>query len=160
MVTPRDLLPPNYQDLLIAGSELVRAQFLGPLDKRLFGLESISRQAGRLLFDQGAAPSIDAGMVMFHEAITVDKPSLRRVFRRLDERAGRRPRRKRTKAQKLVAQMVKAGQVNRAKNGAITSFTPRARAAIKKQKAEDRKKIMDARKKRERATLKRLGVRR
>ena len=159
-IGPRDLLPPNFQELVLAGIELVRAQFLGPLDRRLIGLEPISVQAGRLLFERGGAPSVDAGIVMFHEAITTDKPGLRRVLRRADERAGRRPRRKRSKAQKLVADAVKAGAVTRTKTGQLKAIKPAFRRKIKAAQREQRKAVIATRKRRERAVLKRLGVKR
>jgi len=160
MVTPRDLLPPNFQELIIAGSELVRAQFLGPLDRRLIGLEPISLQAGRLLFETGGAPSVDAGIVMFHHAITTDKPALRRVLRRADERAGRIPRRKRSKAQKLVAAAVKAGAVTRTKTGQLKSIKPSFKRKIRAAQREAVKERLARRKRRELAVLKRFGIRR
>lgn len=144
----------------MTGIELVRAQFLGPLDTRLLGLEPISQQAGRLLFETGGAPSVDAGIVMFHQAITTDKPSLRRVLRRADERAGRVPRRKRSKAQRLVADAVKAGAVTRTKTGQIKSIKPSFRRRIRAAQREQRKVAIAKRKRRESAVLRRLGVRR
>lgn len=158
MVNPRDLLPPNFQELIIAGTELVRAQFLGPLDRRLIGLEPISQQAGRLLFSTGGAPSVDAGIVMFHEAITTDKPALRRVLRRADERAGRRPRRRRSKAQRLVADALKAGAVVRTRTGQIKSIKPAFRRRIKAAQREAFKATVAKRKRREQAVLVRLGI--
>ena len=159
-ITPRDLLPPNYQDLVLAGIELVRAQFLGPLDRRLIGLEPISQQAGRLLFEVGGAPSVDAGIVIFHRAITTDKPSLRRVLRRADERAGRVPRRRRSEAQRLVADAVKAGAVVRTKTGQLKSIKPAFMKKIRKAQKDRFKAIAAKRKRRERAVLRRLGVKR
>lgn len=151
--------PVTFTDLVLAGSELVRAQFLGPMGRRLSGIDSISAQAGRLLFERGAAPSVDAGIVIFHEAITTDKPSLRKILRRADERAGRRPRRKRSAAQKLVAQSVKAGLVDRAKDGRILRLKPSARAAIKRASKASLKERVKKIKAREQATLRRLGLR-
>jgi len=151
--------PVTFTDLVIAGSEIVRAQFLGPLGRRLSGIESISMQAGRLLFERDAAPSIDAGIVIFHQAITTDKPSLRKILRRADERAGRRPRRKRSEAQRLVADAVKAGQVTRTKTGQLKSIKPSFRKKITAAKKQARKIVLEKRKKRERAVLRRLGVR-
>ena len=71
-----------FDDLVGAGIELIQAQFGAA------GLEPISRTAGRLLLEQGAVRSVDDGIVVFHERITRDKPSLRRLFRRIDTKAG------------------------------------------------------------------------
>jgi len=160
MTEPRILIPPTYNDLLVAGSELVRAQFLGPLYKRLPGLTPISEQAGRLLYDRGGAPSISAGVVMFHEAITTDKPSLRKILRRADEAAGRRPRRKRSVAQKLVAMTVKAGGFTRTKTGQLKTMKPGFRRRLKVEQKRAARLKLAARKKREKSVLRRLGVRR
>lgn len=140
MVSPRDLLPPNYADLLLAGVELVRAEFLGPIAGRLIGLESISSQAGQLLFESGRAQSREQGIVIFHHAITQDKPALRRVLRRVDERAGRVPRKRRSPAQKVIALAVKAGEVKRSKNGQIVGLTTAAKQAVKKAQRATQKK--------------------
>jgi len=151
---------PTLAELVLAGTELIRAQFLGPLDRRLGGLTRISDQAGRLLFETGGAPSVDAGIVIFHQAISADKPSLRRVLRRADERAGRRPRRKRSKAQRLVADAVKAGAVTRTKTGQLKTIKPSFKKKIRAAQKDAMKATIAKRKKREAAVLKRLGVRR
>jgi len=127
---------------------------------RLPGLTPISEQAGRLLYDRGGAPSISAGVVMFHEAITTDKPSLRKILRRADEAAGRRPRRKRSVAQKLVAMTVKAGGFTRTKTGQLKTMKPGFRRRLKVEQKRAARLKLAARKKREKSVLRRLGVRR
>jgi len=160
MTEPRILIPPTYNELVLAGVELVRAQFLGPLQKRLFDLTPISYQAGQLLYERQAAPSVDAGIVIFHEAITTDKPALRKILRRADESAGRRPRRKSSAAQKMVAMAVKAGGFTRTKTGQLKTMKPAFRRRLKVEQKRAARLKLAARKKREKSVLRRLGVRR
>lgn len=132
--------------LVQAGTELIRAEAGGLLPTAI-GLESISRTAGEAYRDAGVVGSVDEGIVLFHQQVTADKPGLRRILRKIDERAGRRKRRGRTRLQSF--------------NDRVMRTAPRLRKDVKlkltaAQKAE-RKKIIDDRNK---AALKRLGVRR
>lgn len=151
--------PLNFTDFVLAGIEIARAQFLGPLKVRAIQLEPISNQAGRLLFETGRAPSVDAGIVMFHEDVTRDKPSLRRILRRIDEKAGRRPRAKVSKAQRAVRDSFRAGEVVR-QNGRVVRLTPRAQARVRKARIATLRATAARRKKREMAVLRRIGLRR
>lgn len=123
-------------DILAAGAELFQGQF------GLNGLESISTEAGRGLRDAGVVTTVDEGIVLFHEHIGRNKPSLRRVLFRLDRRAGRLPKAKRSPTQKAMAQAVKAGLVVRdKKTGKILRLSPRGRREVDRVKRkEDRKR--------------------
>lgn len=146
----------QYRDLVQAGIEIARAQFLGPLGVRAARLESISAGAAQLLVDSGGAPDIDTATVIFHEQITRDKPALRRLLREVDIKAGRIPRRRVSKAMRAVRTSVAAGLVNRSKNGQIKSFKPRARAAIRVAKLAEKRIDTDREKRRVKAALGRL----
>jgi len=113
----------SFSDLVLAGVELVAGQ-LG-----IAGVESISTQAGRLLFEQGVVASTDDGIVLYHESISKGKPSLARLFRSLDRRAGRLPKVTQRGAQRAVTLAMRAGEVKR-QNGKIVGFTNKAKAAI------------------------------
>lgn len=118
-----------------AARELLRAQI--PQARGVLGgkLETISNVGGRLAVESGRAATLDDGIVLFHEAITVDKPSLRKVFRRIDTKAGRRPRPRRSKGQRIVALAVQAGDVRRNKNGTFKGLSPAARRALKRERS-------------------------
>lgn len=114
----------DVANFVVAGAEILLGQ-LG-----IGGLEPISTSAGRLLFEQGVVGSVDDGIVLFHERITVNKPSLRTTLRKLDRRAGRLPKLKpRSPAQRAVIEAMRAGEVRRTA-GKLTGFTPKARRAI------------------------------
>lgn len=134
----------GFDDVVKAGLELVRAQLTRgiPQSQRL---EPLSTAAAKLLVEAGVVATFDEGVVVFHERISRDKPALRRVLRASDVRAGRLPRLRATRAQRVTRLALKAGLVNRGKDGRIKSFDKRAKAAIKKAKraqqvARDKKK--------------------
>jgi len=116
--------------LVVAGAEIVSGQ-LG-----LGGLEPISTEAGRLLLEAGVVGSLDDGILLFHERIGRTKPSLRAVLRKVDERAGRRTKPKRSPAQKAMDTALKAGEVRRA-NGKIVGLTARGKKAVRAAKRAD-----------------------
>ncbi len=139
-----------FDDLVGAGIELIQAQFGAA------GLEPISRTAGRLLLEQGAVRSVDDGIVVFHERITRDKPSLRRLFRRIDTKAGRRGRRKPlSPAQRAVHLALRAGQVKRV-NGKIAGLTPKARREVNRLKRVRQESINKRLKKQQSTALARM----
>lgn len=113
-----------FDELVNAASELFRGQ--------TGGLESISHQAGRLLFETGVVRSVDDGILVFHERLGRDKPSLRRVLAATDRAAGRLPKSSRTSAQKAYTEAVKAGLVVRdKKTGRIVRLNPRGKALVR-----------------------------
>lgn len=120
---------------VLAARELIRAQL--PVARRLVGdkLEGISAVGGRLAVQAGLAATMDDGIVLFHEQITTDKPSLRRILRKNDERAGRRPRARRSAGQKIVALAVKGGLVKRNKNGTFKRLAPAATRLLKRERS-------------------------
>lgn len=142
------------QQLAAAGLEILEGQ----LGQR--GLEPISIEAGRLLFEAGVVGTVNEGVVLFHERIGRNKPNLRRILRLQDRRAGRiGPARARTLAQKAVIQALKAGQVRREK-GKIVGFTPMARRAIaaaKRKSVEDATQVRNRRQKTALAKLQGIG---
>ena len=149
-----------YRDLVLAGIEIVRSEFLGPIATRVLKLQSISRDAGEIQFRAGLVPDVGTGIVIFHQQIAETKPALGRLLRRLDVKAGRIPKQRRSMAQKAVANVVKAGLVTRAKNGQIKSLKPAGRKLVRKARVLEQKRRRDAVRKREQAVLRRLGIRR
>jgi len=133
-------------DLALAAQELIRAE-AGGLGPKALGLESISRTAGRQYFDCGVVPSIDQGIVLFHQQVTRDKPGLRRVLRRIDEQAGRVRRVRRSQLQRLNDQVLR--DKRKIPKGSKLRRT--------KAQAKARAQILERRRK---ALLRRLGVRR
>lgn len=110
----------EQQALVQAAIEIAQSQ-LG-----VAGLEPISRTTGQLLVDQGVVGSVDEGIVLFHDAIGKQRPGLRKVLRKVDERAGRiKPRRLNAQAE-----LVKKRLVPRSKNGKIAKLTPRTRRIL------------------------------
>lgn len=150
----------EFKELVLVGIELLRAQvpqvtFPGG------ALEGLSTSAGRLLKEGGVVASEDAGILLFHQEISKDKPSLRKMLRESDERAGRveRVKRKSSKAQKATRLAVKAGEVRRNKLGQITGLTPAAQRVIKRVKSRQaaaRRKATIKRQRRFAAALRRL----
>jgi len=118
----------DFGNLVVAGGEIIAGQ-LGT-----DGLDPISTDAGRLLFEAGVVASVDDGIVLFHERITRNKPSLRRVLRAVDRKAGRLKKVKRSPAQRAMDQALRAGEVTRNELGRITGLTTRGRAAVKRAK--------------------------
>jgi len=141
----------GFKELVLVGQELVRGQTPG-LTKLTGGrLEGISFTAGQLLVDAGGASDLDEGIVIFHDAISRDKPSLRKILRKSDEKAGRLRRVKATKAQKATRLAVKAGMVKRNKLGQIMGLTPAAQRLVKRvqsREAAARRKVTIAKQKR------------
>lgn len=117
-----------------AARELLRAQL--PQSRAILGgkLDTISNVGGQLAVDAGRAATLDDGIVLFHEEISRDKPSLRKIFRKSDRRAGRRPPDKVSRGQRIVRLAVKAGEVKRAKNGAFTGLKPAALRMLRRER--------------------------
>lgn len=138
-------------ELARAAIEIARGQAGLPAG----GLDSISQGAGRLLFDAGVVGSVDEGIVLFHREITKDKPSLRKILRKTDIKAGRIRPPRRSPRQRIIADAMKAGQVRRV-NGRIVAFDPIVRRALRKAEQAEVRDKAERRKKR----LRRLGVRR
>lgn len=141
----------GFKELVLVGQELVRGQT--PALTKVTGgrLDGISFTAGQLLVDAGGAADLDEGIVIFHEAISKDKPSLRRILRRSDEKAGRIQRVKSSLAQRATRLAVKAGLVKRNKLGQIMGLRPVARREIKRIQSSEssarRKKEIERQKK-------------
>lgn len=128
----------GFKELALVAQELIRGQTPG-LTKLTGGrLEGISFTAGQLLVDAGGAADLDEGIVIFHEAISRDKPSLRRILRKSDENAGRIKRVKSTRAQRATRLAVKAGMVKRNKAGQIMGLTPAAQRLVKRTQSRTR----------------------
>lgn len=139
-----------FDDIVNAGIEIVKAQ-LGT-----GGLEPISRTAGRLLVEQGVVGSVDQGIVVFHERISRDKPGLRRLFRRLDTKAGRIKKRKPlSPAQRAVHQAMRAGEVRRV-DGKITGLSPKAKTLLRQIKQKEQARRNVTRKKKQSTALAKL----
>jgi len=119
----------DFLALVQAGSELARSQLgVNPGGK----VETISNEGGRLAVEAGLAATLDDGIVLFHKRITADKPGLRKVLRRFDEKAGRLKPRKVTKAMRAVRLALKAGMVLRSPDGKIKGLTRAAQAKVKR----------------------------
>jgi len=113
-----------------------------------------SNRAAALAVQAGLAATLTSGIVIFHEEISQGLPSIRRLLRKIDRRAGRRVKGLRTPAQKLVALGVKAGRFKRTPSGqfiepdaVLKGFLRRAkaRAASDRRKREiERQKQFDA----------------
>jgi len=117
-----------------AARELLRAQ-LPPARAILGGkLDTISNVGGQLAVDAGKAATLDDGIVLFHEAISRDKPALRKIFRKSDRRAGRRTADKVSRGQRIVRLSVAAGEVRRNKAGKFIGLKPGARAMLKRER--------------------------
>jgi len=97
-----------------------------------------SRDAATLLFEAGAVSSVDDGIVLFHERLAQDNPSLRKLFRRADMRAGRLTVARPSPAQRAVREVLKGALVSRDAKGRMTIFSGRAKALIRKAKDADR----------------------
>jgi len=129
------LLAPDIRDFATAvqaGSELARGQ-LGVNPGRK--IETISSEGGRLAVEAGLAATLDDGIVLFHQRITEDKPGLRRLLRKFDEKNGRLTPVKSTPAQKATRLAIKAGMVRRSKTGQIMGLTPAAQRLVKRQQS-------------------------
>ncbi len=150
----------DFATAVDSGRELLRAQI--PATRGALGpkLEGISTVGGRLAVESGRATTLDDGIVLFHEAITVDKPSLRRILRKVDEKAGRRKPFKVTEAQRLARLAMQAGLVVRGSDGRVKRFKPAARAKINRAKGRAASARRKATIKRQAAALKRLRGRR
>lgn len=122
----------SFKELVLVGQELIRGQTPGLTAITGGRLEGISFTAGQLLVDAGGASDLDEGIVIFHDAISRDKPSLRKILRKSDEKAGRIERVKATKAQRATRLAVQAGMVKRNKLGQITGLTLAAQQKIKR----------------------------
>jgi len=127
----------GFKELVLVGQELVRGQTPAVTSRTGGRLEGISFTAGQLLVDAGGADDLDQGIVIFHEAISKDKPSLRKLLRQSDERAGRLKRVRSTKAQKAVRLAVKAGMVLRDKSGKLTGLTPAAQRLVNRTRSRE-----------------------
>ena len=146
----------GFNDLSRAADELIRAQLRGKLFRKSEQLEGISFAAAELLLEGGVVRSIDEGVVLFHERITVDKPGLRAVLRASDVRSGRLQRLKQTKAQRAYRQALKAGMVNRGKDGRLKGLNKQGKASLARIKRDQKKKRDEARKRRETSARGRL----
>ena len=139
------------EDLVNAGREIVAGQ-LG-----IGGLSNISTDAGRLLVEVGAAGTLDDGIVLFHERVGRDKPGLRRTLARLDRRAGRLPKVKRSPAQRAHTQAVKAGLVVRDRaTGRLKGLSKKGKAMVARVNRAARLKREGKQKKRQGEALKKL----
>lgn len=119
----------DFATAIQAGSELARGQLgINPGRK----IETISNEGGRLAVEAGLAATLDDGIVLFHRRITEDKPGLRRILRKFDEKNGRLRPIKVTKAQKAVRLALKAGMVRRDSQGKIRGLTPAAQRSVKR----------------------------
>ncbi len=113
----------EFAGLVRAADELLSAQFPAarPLTSRgIRGrepLKGISRSAGELLFQAGAVSSVDEGIAVFHKEVSRDKPALRRIFNKVDRRAGRLP------PLRGQAELVSKGLVNRSKKGPLLKLS-------------------------------------
>lgn len=125
----------DFVTAVAAARELLRAQL--PQSRAILGgkLDTISRVGGQLAVDAGKAATLDDGIVLFHEEISRDKPSLRSIFRKSDRRAGRRPPEKISAPQKVARLAVKAGMVQRNKLGQILGLTPAGRRLVKREQS-------------------------
>jgi len=149
----------DFGALVGAAIELFRGQTPALVPTAL-RLEGISHDAGRLLFDAGVVTSVDEGIVVFHERITRDKPSLRKLLLASDRRVGRLARVKTSRAQRAARLALKAGLVTRSKNGQIKAFSRQAKLLIKRAKRKEqiaREKKKRARQKTALAKLKGIG---
>jgi len=124
----------DFRTLVQATDELLSAQlpqarFLTTRGRRgQDPLEGISMTAARLLLDAGAVPSIDAGIVQFHQAVGRDKPGLRKIFNKVDRRAGRLP------PLRGQAELVSKGLVRRSKKGPLQKLSRGDKRRIAKTK--------------------------
>lgn len=116
-------LMPEFTDLVAAGVEIAASQ-LG-----IVRLETLSSTAGKLLMSKGVVPSVDEGIVLFHAALGEKRPSLRRVLKQFDQRAGRVPRVQASGFALVVHKL----PVKRNPNGTIAAVTPHARAVLVRQ---------------------------
>lgn len=120
-----------------------------------------ARDAGTLLFEARAVDSVDAGIVLFHERLARDNPSLLKIFRRRDMRAGRLTVARPSPAQMATREILRGALVSRDDKGRITAFKPEAKAALRKVKAKqaaiDRERVGKQRE-RARKALRRLGA--
>jgi len=116
-----------FGDLANAAGDIFRGQVFQD------GLEPISNEAGRLLFDAGLVRSVDDGIVVFHERIGRNKPALRRVLAAADRASGRLSKTSRSQPQRAYAQAVKAGLVVRdKKTGRIVRLTPAGKREVRR----------------------------
>ena len=99
--------------------------------------ERASRDAGTMLFEAGAVESVDAGIVLFHEKVARDNPSLRKLFRQEDMRRGRLTVARPSPAQRAVREVLRGALVSRDDKGRIKAFPKKALAAINRAKAID-----------------------
>jgi len=88
-------------------------------------LKGISKTAGELLFEAGAVNSVDEGIALFHKEVARDKPALRRIFNKVDRKAGRLP------PLSGQAQLVAKGLVRRTSKGPLLKLSSRDRKRIK-----------------------------
>jgi len=111
----------DFRALVDAAREFVSAQ--DPNTGQSLGekLESISNRGGGLAVAAGRAATLAGGIVTFHEEISRGKPALRRALRKIDEKAGRRIKFRRTPVQKLITLGVRAGRMRRNKTGQFTA---------------------------------------
>lgn len=145
----------DFKDMVLLAQELIRAQSGGRLPKGV-RLEGISSTAADLLVESGAVNTRSEGIVLFHNRISEDKPSLRKILRKSDRKSGHLANIKRTKAQKAVTTAVKAGMVTRTKDGKIKGLKPAARRkirSIQRKAASDRRKATIEKQKKSAAKL-------
>ncbi len=144
-----------FNDFVVAGAEILAGQIGGQTELR--GDKSISRQAGELLVEVGVAANVDEGIIIFHERIGRANPALRRTLARIDRRAGRLPKVKRSPAQRAMAQAVRAGLVVRnKKTGRISRLNDRGRREVSRVKRIEDKKRRDRVKRLQGTALKKL----
>jgi len=110
-------------------------------------IEPISTTAGRLLVEAGAARTLDEGIVQFHESLAKQRPSLGRILRISDRRAGRQRFLRRLNP---FQQAVQKGLISRDKKGALTKLNAADKKRIRASKglSERSKRILIGKKKR------------
>lgn len=151
--------PVTLSDYAGAALEIFRSNFW-PLPDRMGKIESISEGAGQLLYQGGLVPSVQDGVVMFHQQLARSKPSLGRILRRGDELSGRIPKRKTSRAQRIVRTAVKGGLVRRDKSGRIKGLDPAVKSKIRAVQLAEKRKREARLKERAYQTKVRLGIRR
>lgn len=132
----------DFLALVQAGRAFVNAQ--DPNTRSLADkLEGISNRGGSLAVAVGRAVTHDGGIVEYHEAISEGKPALRRALRKIDEKAGRRIKFRRTPVQRLMSLGVKAGRMKRTNTGQFSAPDTVLKGLLKRaqmRRASDRRK--------------------
>jgi len=120
----------DFAGLVTAAEELVSAQLPALRFTTRRGargqepLKGISKTAGELLFAAGVVNSVDEGIAVFHREVGKDKPALRRIFNKVDRKAGRLP------PLSGQAQLVSKGLVRRSPKGPLLKLSRSDRRRI------------------------------